>query len=142
MIIEPELTQFKVQPPEITDQPLLPETTVTHPTAAAHPLRIAAIDIGSNAIRLLAVEFSKEGIAQPLEQIRLPIRLGHDVFLTGRLAPEVIHAAINGLKDFRTRIDAVGITLYRATATSAVRDSRNGSELVRRAREEAGIEIE
>jgi exopolyphosphatase / guanosine-5'-triphosphate,3'-diphosphate pyrophosphatase len=142
MIIEPQLTGFNDQPPEIADQPLLPESTVTHPIADAHPLRIAAIDIGSNAIRLLAVEFSKGGLAQQLEQIRLPIRLGHDVFLTGRLAPEVIDAAINGLKDFRTRIDAHGIALYRATATSAVRDSRNGSELVRRAREEAGIEID
>ena len=108
----------------------------------AQPMRFAAIDIGSNAIRLLAVEFTKEGVAQQLEQVRLPVRLGHDVFLTGRLAPEVINAAIEGLKQFRKSIDALGITNYRATATSAVRDSRNGHELVQRARDEANINID
>ena len=124
MIIEPRATGFIDQLLESADQPLLPETTATIPHADAQPLRIAAIDIGSNAIRLLAVEFAKDGVAQQLEQIRLPIRLGHDVFLTGRLAPEAIEAAVEGLKSFRARIDAHGITLYRATATSAVRDGR------------------
>lgn len=142
MIIEPREAGLNDQSPDTADQALLPENTTTLPKADAQPLRIASVDIGSNAIRLLAVEFTKDGIPQPLEQIRLPIRLGHDVFLTGRLAPEVIEAAVNGLKDFRTRLDAHGISLYRAVATSAVRDSRNGSELVQRVRDEAGITID
>jgi exopolyphosphatase / guanosine-5'-triphosphate,3'-diphosphate pyrophosphatase len=121
---------------------MLTESTAQPRKVDARPLRVAAIDIGSNAIRMLAVAFTQSGAAQQLEQLRLPVRLGHDVFLTGRLAPEAIDAAVDGLKEFRKRIDAHGIVLYRAVATSAVRDSRNGSELVQRARDEAGINID
>ncbi|HEY0672241.1 MAG TPA: Ppx/GppA phosphatase family protein [Longimicrobiales bacterium] len=107
----------------------------------AFPIRLAAIDIGSNAIRLVAAQFTSPTSLQQLEQLRLPVRLGHDVFLTGRLTDDAMNAAIDGLSLFSRRMQELDITKYRAVATSAVRDSRNGVDFVLRARDEAGIAI-
>jgi exopolyphosphatase/guanosine-5'-triphosphate,3'-diphosphate pyrophosphatase len=106
------------------------------------PIRVAAIDIGSNAIRLLAAEITSERTVSVLDQRRVPVRLGHDVFQRGELTPASIASAIAALKRFRRSIEALRITSCRAVATSAVRDSRNGLELVARAREAARISIE
>ena len=110
--------------------------------APQFPARLAAIDIGSNAIRMLAGDFPDASSFRPLELHRLPVRLGHDVFTTGELTSKTIDAAVKGLAEFSHRIQALSVTHYRAVATSAVRDSRNGTELIDRARAEAGIEIE
>jgi exopolyphosphatase/guanosine-5'-triphosphate,3'-diphosphate pyrophosphatase len=112
------------------------------PHAAQFPLRMAAVDVGSNAIRFLAAEFGALGVYQVLEEERVPVRLGHDVFLTGRLTPEAIDAAVQAIAGFRGRMEELGIGDYRAVATSATRESRNGAELVGRVRREAGIELE
>lgn len=106
------------------------------------PMRLGAIDIGSNAIRMLIGEFPDRTSMAALDQLRLPVRLGHDVFLTGKLTQEAMDAAIEGLQVFRSHMQELGVSTHRAVATSAVRDSRNGAELVRRAREEAGISID
>ncbi|HEX7241893.1 MAG TPA: Ppx/GppA phosphatase family protein [Longimicrobiaceae bacterium] len=110
--------------------------------AAAFPLRVASVDVGSNAIRFVAAEFTGPAERTVLDQVRAPVRLGHDVFLTGKLAPEAVQAAVEQFVDFRARMERLGVEHYRATATSAVRESRNGADLVRRVREEAGIELE
>ena len=106
------------------------------------PIRAAAIDIGSNAIRFLASEFIQPARYVALEQERAPVRLGHDTFLSGKLAASAIEAAVETLAAFASRMKALGIERYRAVATSAVRDSDNAEELIARAREQAGIEIE
>lgn len=105
------------------------------------PIRLAAIDIGSNAIRMLAAEFRDAATPAQLDQLRLPVRLGHDVFLTGKLTQDAMNAAVEALQLFSKRMNELGIAKHRAVATSAVRDSRNGAELVLRARDEAGIVI-
>ncbi|HEY0811451.1 MAG TPA: Ppx/GppA phosphatase family protein, partial [Longimicrobiales bacterium] len=110
--------------------------------AAVFPLRLGGIDIGSNALRMLVAEFGDAASMQPLDQLRLPVRLGHDVFLTGKLTPEALDAAVDGLSTFNRRFRELGVTQHRAVATSAVRDSRNGAELVKRAREVANINID
>jgi exopolyphosphatase / guanosine-5'-triphosphate,3'-diphosphate pyrophosphatase len=107
----------------------------------AYPIRLAAVDIGSNAIRMLVGEFRDRVSVKPLDQQRLPVRLGHDVFRTGQLTPDAMKAAIEGLQSFSRRMSELGVTTHRAVATSAVRDSGNGAELVERARKEAGITI-
>ncbi|HEX8905841.1 MAG TPA: hypothetical protein VF771_13405, partial [Longimicrobiaceae bacterium] len=112
------------------------------PDAAKFPLRVAAVDVGSNAIRFLAAEFTALGTYEVLEEERVPVRLGHDVFLTGRLTPEAMDAAVQAIAGFRARMEALGIENYRAVATSATRESRNGTDLVARIRREAGIELE
>ncbi|HYH81969.1 MAG TPA: Ppx/GppA phosphatase family protein [Longimicrobium sp.] len=110
--------------------------------APKFPLRVAAVDVGSNAIRFLVGEFRALGEYEVLEEERVAVRLGHDVFLSGRLTPEAMNAAVEAIKRFRGRMDALGIDHYRAVATSATRESRNGPEMVARVRREAGIELE
>lgn len=108
----------------------------------AFPIRVAAVDVGSNAMRFIAAEFSGPTEYVTLAEQRMPVRLGHDVFLTGRLAPQAMEGAVAAMKDFRRQMDELGIVHYRAVATSATRESRNGEELVQRIRDEAGLELE
>jgi exopolyphosphatase/guanosine-5'-triphosphate,3'-diphosphate pyrophosphatase len=108
----------------------------------AFPIRVAAVDVGSNAMRFLAAEFRGPTEYTTLAEQRMPVRLGHDVFLTGKLPPQAVEAAVQAMKGFRRQMDMLGIDHYRAVATSATRESRNGEELVQRVRDEAGLELE
>ena len=115
---------------------------MTDTAPSAFPVRIGAVDVGSNAIRLLAVEFTDPDHWVELDSYRVPVRLGHSAFLTGRLAEETMAAAVQAMSSFRSAFDRLGISRYRAIATSAVRESENGGELVQRIREESGIRLE
>jgi exopolyphosphatase/guanosine-5'-triphosphate,3'-diphosphate pyrophosphatase len=106
------------------------------------PFRVAAIDVGSNAIRFVVGEFVDPGTWTELDVHRVPVRLGHGVFLTGRLDPDAMRAAVEAMSFFRRSIDTLGVPRYRAVATSAVRESRNGGELADRIRRESGIHLE
>lgn len=112
------------------------------PAGEGYPVRVGAVDVGSNAIRFTAVEFASRAARRELERLRVPVRLGHEVFRTGRLAPETADAAIEALAGFARRMAALDVEHYRAVATSAVRDSDDGAGFVRRVREEAGIRLE
>src|ERR1700730_10039742 len=121
--------------------------------------RFAAVDVGSNALRLRIVEASapshgpktqlplipdREG-GEPWREVatlRAPVRLGAEVFVSGRLAPASIGQACDALRSFREEMDRAKVDAYRAIATSAVREAKNGATLVERARREAGIELE
>jgi exopolyphosphatase / guanosine-5'-triphosphate,3'-diphosphate pyrophosphatase len=109
---------------------------------ARFPLRVAALDVGSNAIRFRATEFTDVATYTDLDGQRFAIRLGADAFTSGRLSPESISRAVAAAVHFRTRLDDLGIVRYRAVATSAVRESRNGGELVELIRRESGIHLE
>lgn len=106
------------------------------------PLRVAAIDAGSNAIRFVAAEFVDPTHWIELEVQRVPVRLGHNVFVTGELDARTMAAAVEAMATFRRAIDTHGVPRYRAVATSAVRESGNGGELVDRIRRECGIQLE
>jgi exopolyphosphatase/guanosine-5'-triphosphate,3'-diphosphate pyrophosphatase len=106
------------------------------------PLRVAAIDIGSNAIRFVAAEFFAPDRFRAIQTVREPVRLGGDAFASGTLQPQVMEAAVAAVAGFRDRMEALGVETHRAVATSAVRDSRNGAALVERVRERCGIRIE
>jgi exopolyphosphatase/guanosine-5'-triphosphate,3'-diphosphate pyrophosphatase len=106
------------------------------------PLRVAAIDVGSNAIRFLAAEFTDRDRFSQIDYVRAPVRMGHDAFRTGRLTDESMEAGIEALAGFRRRMDALEVAHYRAVATSAVRDSRNGSEFVQRVAKECDLRLE
>lgn len=106
------------------------------------PMRVGAIDAGTNAIRFVAAEFMDPTHWVELEYQRIPVRLGHNAFLTGRLDDETMAAAVEALSSFRRSIDRHGIPRYRAVGTSAVRESENGGELVDRIRGECGIDLE
>lgn len=120
--------------------------------------RFAAIDVGSNALRLRIVEASAPlgahrdqlallpenggAASRDLASLRAPVRLGTDVFVSGKLAPASIGQACDALRNFRAEMDRAKVDAYRATATSAVREAKNGATLVERARREARIEVE
>lgn len=105
----------------------------------------AAVDIGSNAMRLLFCRaydvngkphFSKE------ELIRLPIRLGEDVFLNGKISDRKAEKLITAMRGFHELIKVYEVDAYRAVATSAMRDAVNGQEVIDRIRKEAGLNVE
>jgi len=113
--------------------------------------RFAAIDIGSNAMRLrivdvdLPVEANDNRWLPQLREVlalRAPVRLGREVFLTGSLTSQAISSATEALRGFREAMDSAKVDHYRAVATSAVREANNGSLFVERARREAGVEVE
>src|SRR3954451_9189261 len=104
--------------------------------------RFASIDVGSNALRLRVVEADAHDDVREIISERAAVRLGRDVFLTGKLAPTAIADAVEALRLFRDSMKVHGIDAYRAVATSAVRDASNGDVLVERAEREAGIKLD
>jgi exopolyphosphatase/guanosine-5'-triphosphate,3'-diphosphate pyrophosphatase len=105
----------------------------------------AAIDIGSNAIRLLFCRvyivdgkphFNKE------ELIRMPVRLGEDVFLDKNISNSKADKLVMSLKGFASLIKAYDVKDYRAVATSAMRDAGNGHEIITRIKNETGLIVE
>ncbi|WP_434041884.1 MULTISPECIES: Ppx/GppA phosphatase family protein [Sorangium] len=127
--------------------------------------RLAAIDIGSNAIRLRIVDVDPPALGafgagrdpalaagstgaprfHPFRDVhadRASVRLGHDVFTKGRLESGVIGAACEALRRFRTAMDAAKVDRYRAVATSAAREAQNGDLFAERAAREAGVHVE
>lgn len=110
---------------------------------AEFPLRLAAIDVGSNAIRYTVGEFADPDHWTEVAGERIAVRLGRDVFTRERrLSDETLEAGTRALVQIRRRLDDLGVQHYRAVATSAVRESRNGSEFVDRVRGESGIHLE
>jgi len=108
----------------------------------AFPLRLGAIDLGSNAIRYTALEIDEHGRQTALAADRVPVRLGHGVFVSGKLVPEAMDAAIAALAAIRERFATLGVTHVRAVATSAVREAANGEAFLKRARRGARVALE
>jgi exopolyphosphatase/guanosine-5'-triphosphate,3'-diphosphate pyrophosphatase len=103
---------------------------------------IGAIDVGSNAMRLGIAARDGEGQPQIIQRYREPVRLGHDAFTSGILSQSVMDDALAAFHQFRRLLDQHHITQLRATATSAMRDSKNGRELASRIDDETGIRID
>lgn len=106
------------------------------------PVVVASIDAGSNGIRFAVARFSDERRFEILDSQRISVRLGHEVFLTGRLSPSTMDLAVEGLRSFRTRMDELGARHWRACATSAVREAGNSNEFQQRVRTQTGIDLE
>ena len=102
---------------------------------------LAAVDVGSNAMRLAIGKTRKNGKVKVVETAREPVRLGWDVFSTGRFSPEIMDRTVEAFHRFRESIGKSGAQQTAAVATSAVRESQNGVELTHRVREETGIDI-
>ena len=104
----------------------------------------AAIDIGSNAIRLLINYVESNGSTEFRKAafIRVPIRLGEDVFTTGRIGDEKRRRLVGSMQAFVHLIDVFGVHAYRACATSAMREAANRVELVEEIRRTSGLEVE
>ena len=108
-------------------------------------MRLAAIDIGTNASRLLISEVTVnvEGVPafNKLNLIRVPLRLGFDVFETGEISKERKHMILQTMKAYAHLMNAYGVEKSIAVATSAMRDARNRNEVVRKIFLETGINI-
>lgn len=102
---------------------------------------LAAIDVGSNAMRLRIVEVRRGGRSAEIASMRAPVRLGADVFGGGRISRETLDRAAGSFRRFRELMDDAGIDGYRAVATSATREASNGGALVRAAKG-AGLALE
>ena len=108
----------------------------------ADPVHIAAIDAGSNAVRLaVARAFSALDI-EPLVNERYSLRLGEGVFLRHRFSEEMFQKGVEAFRHFREIMDECGVTRYRAVATSASREARNRHAFLRRIKQKAGIQLE
>jgi exopolyphosphatase/guanosine-5'-triphosphate,3'-diphosphate pyrophosphatase len=107
-------------------------------------LKFAAIDIGSNAIRLLigeVLEINNKVHISKLSLIRLPIRLGSDVFNDGRISPEKEERFIQGMEAFKIIMNIHNVEGYKAYATSAMRTAENGLEVAEKILNKTGIDI-
>jgi len=102
---------------------------------------LGAIDAGSNAIRVVIAELGPTELVR-IEAERIPVRLGHNAFTRGELDSETIDQAVAAFVHFRQRFDAQNVAMYRAVATSAVRNASNRDVLLHRLYHEAGIELE
>lgn len=109
-------------------------------------MKIAAIDIGSNAARLLINEVSEQKKGDPvftkLNILRIPLRLGMDVFVKGEIGKEREKMIIDAMKIFSDLMNIYGVEHYRACATSAMRDAKNAAEIIHNVKKTSGIDIE
>jgi exopolyphosphatase/guanosine-5'-triphosphate,3'-diphosphate pyrophosphatase len=107
-------------------------------------LKLAAIDIGSNAIRFQISSVLDQGprvLFKKLEYIRFPLRLGHDVFSTNHISKDSIKKFKKLMKAYKLLLELYEADDYMFCATSAMRESENGAELARQVKDELGITI-
>lgn len=112
------------------------------PEPAALPLRLAAIDIGTNSIRCVVAEVEGDGSYRVLDEEREMTRLGHDLFRRGRLAAEPMERSHAALAKMKAIADGYQVAELRVVATSAVREATNGRAFCREVRRRCGLNIE
>src|SRR5262245_27250078 len=105
-------------------------------------LRISAIDVGSNAMRMVIGEVDESWKVSVVENIRLPVRLGQDVFSKGYLEERTLQQTEEAFLHFRHVADDFQVARMRAVATSAAREATNRDLLIDRIYRTTGIEIE
>jgi exopolyphosphatase / guanosine-5'-triphosphate,3'-diphosphate pyrophosphatase len=115
---------------------------MTTPAAETTPLRLAAIDIGTNSIRCVVAEVTGDGSYRVLDEEREMTRLGHDLFHRGRLAAEPMERSHAALAKMKAIADGYQVAELRAVATSAVREATNGRAFCREVRRRCGLQIE
>ena len=108
-------------------------------------MRLAAIDIGSNAARLLISDVVRNSEGKPdfnkLNLVRVPLRLGFDVFEKKEISPEKTVMILQTIKAYKCLIDVYDVKFIKACATSAMRDAINGPAIIAQVMQETGIEI-
>lgn len=107
-------------------------------------MKLAAIDIGSNAARLLISEvIDNNGSPQfnKVNLVRVPLRLGFDVFDKGEISKQRMGMILQTMKAYSHLLNVYGVQHIKACATSAMRDARNSNDIIRKVKLETGIEI-
>jgi exopolyphosphatase / guanosine-5'-triphosphate,3'-diphosphate pyrophosphatase len=108
-------------------------------------MKFAAIDIGSNAVRLLFMqvfEYDRETVFKKDALFRVPLRLGEDVFVTGKVSKEKTENLLHTMLAFYHLIKAYRPSDYMACATSAMREAKNGKQIVQLIKRKTGFEIQ
>ena len=108
----------------------------------SEPVHIAAIDAGSNAVRLSVARAYSALDIEPLHSERYSLRLGESVFLRHRFSEDIFKKGVKAFRHFREVMDEFGVTQYRAVGTSACREARNRKQFTRRIRQRSGITLE
>jgi len=103
--------------------------------------RLAAIDIGTNSIRLIVAEALRGGNYRVLDEEKEPTRLGRTLGTTGRLDNKAVEHSLESLRRMKQIVDGFQVDQLQVIATCAVREAKNGKEFCLRAREEAGVDI-
>ena len=107
--------------------------------------KFAAIDIGSNAIRILIANIiqTDHGVVfQKNSLIRSPVRLGEDSFTLGEISPKSLKRFVKTMKAFKLLMNIHGVSNYKAYATSALREANNSSYVINMVKKKAGIKVE
>jgi len=107
-------------------------------------LRFAAIDVGSNAMRLFfcrVLENSHGPTFVKESMIRMPLRLGHDAFTAGNISEDTCDRFVDTMHGFKALVRAYDPITFKACATSAMRQAENGMKLVDRVKNETGIDL-
>jgi exopolyphosphatase/guanosine-5'-triphosphate,3'-diphosphate pyrophosphatase len=108
-------------------------------------MKLAAIDIGSNAARLLISEASPNSQGRmdftKVNLVRVPLRLGIDVFSTGIISPKRASHLVNTIKAYKLLLEVYEVKYLKACATSAMRDAGNGLSILEDVKHETGIDI-
>ena len=123
-------------PPSVRETPPAPEA---RPDVVA---AVAAIDVGSNAMRLVIANVSRTGEVVPIASPREAVRLGRDAFTAGMLGEETVEKAIAAFGRFKDAIVKNGVRHVRAVATSALREAHNRDVFVDRVANETGIDVQ
>src|SRR5213593_3521505 len=123
------------------DAPRPPRMTGGTRLARVPPVRLAAIDVGSNSVHVVVADVSADGRVEVVDRVKEMVRLGRHTFTTGRLPSAAMDLAVGAVKTFARLAHARRVVRMRAVATSAVREARNGMAFVRRLRGETGLPV-
>ncbi|RBW58209.1 MULTISPECIES: Ppx/GppA phosphatase family protein [Tenacibaculum] len=108
--------------------------------------KYGAIDIGSNAVRLLVANVIEENDKDPQFKksslVRVPIRLGADAFVSGTISTENTNRIVDAMKAFKLIMKVHGVEKYKACATSAMREATNGKDVAKMVLKETDVEID
>ncbi len=108
-------------------------------------MRYAAIDIGSNAVRLLIADIIQNDQEVSFKKntlIRVPLRLGDDAFIQKEISLKKTEELVKTMVAFRNLMDVYRVSDYMACATSAMREAKNGQDIVGQIKQEAAIDLE
>lgn len=108
-------------------------------------LRYAAIDVGSNAVRLLVADITYNDNRYSFKKntlVRVPLRLGDDAFLDHEISARKIEDLMKTMVAFKNLMDVYQVTKYLACATSSMREAQNGPSIIKLIKERAGIDLE
>jgi exopolyphosphatase / guanosine-5'-triphosphate,3'-diphosphate pyrophosphatase len=108
----------------------------------SEPVHIAAIDAGSNAVRLSVARAYSALDIEPLHNERYSLRLGENVFVRHRFSEEIFKKGVKAFRHFKEVMEEFGVTRYRAVATSASREAQNRKQFLREIRRKSGISLE